>query len=150
MMKDIYLIHQYYEATNFKALYDCEENYDYRIKGFIILDKEAIIKIFARTFIKEKKFFISLKNLLIDIKNLFLLRFLRNKTLIVGIAPYDSLMNKYEDIFKRNNSIYFTSWQFWDGNNFIRGKKENKDKLEYDLENSFKGAACVSKLTKKL
>lgn len=145
--KEIYIIHQYLEKSHFKALYDNVDDYGYNIKQFIILDKVFILKRFAKGIIREKKVFKSVSNLYIDINNLVKLRFLKHKTLIVGIAPYDKLMNKYHKIFKKNNSIYFTSWQTWDGSNFPRGNIKNKYMYEKLMRESFNGISCVSKLT---
>lgn len=146
---DIYILHEYGDDSHLKALYDEIYKYGYFIKDSIILSKQAIIKKFVKNFVKNKNYRYAISTFIKDIKKLLKLKKLYNKILIVGIAPYDKLLNKYSNIFKNNNSIYFTSWQCWDGTKFPKGNIKNKKTFEKILSNSFKCAACVSNLTKK-
>ena len=145
--KPIYIVHQYLEKSHFKALYDCAEENGYIIKGFIVLDKKSILRYLYNGIVKERKIFKSIINFIKCIINLIKLHFLRDKVMLVGIAPYDYLLNKYAKYFKNNNSIYFTSWQVWNGTDFPRGTISNKNTYEKLMKESFKGAACVSKLS---
>lgn len=149
MGKEIYIVHQYYVPSHFKAIYQCHNEFGYDIKGYIILDKRSILSKCYHDFLKNKNIIKLLKNFFYYFKNLMKLRFLKDKVLIVGIAPYDYLLNRYAKVFEKNNSIYFTSWQYWDGTNFPRGDINNKDKYENILSKSFKGSACVTEETNR-
>jgi glycosyltransferase involved in cell wall biosynthesis len=146
---DIYILHEYGDDSHVKALFDEIDNYGYHIKGSIVLSKKAIIKKFIKGFIKNKKYILSINIFINDVKNLLMLKKIHNKILIVGIAPYDKILNKYNKVFKNNDCIYFTSWQYWDGSNFPRGSIKNKQEFENILKSNFKSAACVSNSTKK-
>lgn len=146
---EIYLLHEYDVKIHFKALYDCAEENNYIIKKYIILSKKAILKKAAKSFLKEKKYFLSIKELIEDIYNLISFRNLKDKIFIVGIAPYDYLLNKYSKYIKKNRAIYFTSWQYWDGENFPKGDISNKNKYEKLLKESFYGVACVTSITEQ-
>lgn len=147
-MKDIYICHQYYDPSHFRALYDYANKYGYNIKKYIVLSQRHIIGTFlkkvVRLHIKD-----AVKWLLSNEWNLICARSIKNEILIVGLAPYDYLLNKYHSLFQNNKSIYFTSWQFWDGSNFPRGNISNRESFERFLRSSFKGAACVSKVTER-
>lgn len=146
---DIYILHEYGDDSHVKALFDEIDNYGYNIKGSIILSKRAIIKKFIKMFIKNKKHMQSISIFINNIKKSFSVKKIHDKILIVGIAPYDKLLNKYSKVFKNNDSIYFTSWQYWDGSDFPKGTIKNKEKFEKILKNNFKAVACVSDLTQK-
>lgn len=147
--KRIYIVHQYLIKSHFKALYDEAIKYDYEVYDYIVLSKMDIFRRIRNELRDNKSIIDAFKIFLHDFGGLFRLRLLKNQVLIVGIAPYDTLLNKYHKVFKKNNSIYFTSWQFWDGTNFPEGSIENKNTFETLLKTSFKGAACVSKVTEK-
>lgn len=147
-MKDIYICHQYYDPSHFSALYDCAHKYGYNIKKYIVLSQRHIIGTFIKKLFKlrfREAFYWLLENEY----NLYCLRFIKNKIMIVGLAPYDRLLNKFHSIFRNNKSIYFTSWQFWDGSSFPRGDISNKGMYEELLKSSFKSVACVSKATEQ-
>lgn len=146
---EIFIVHQYLEKSHFKALYDCAEQYGYKIEDFIVLSKRNIFGRCIKGIIIQREIFKSFNTLYKDLYKLLKLRYIKDKTIIVGIAPYDKLLNKYNKYFAKNNSIYFTSWQHWDGSKFPKGNLSNKDKFEELLKNSFNGVACVSEETKK-
>ena len=75
--------------------------------------------------------------------------FLKNQILIVGIAPYNKILNKYEKIICRNKSFYFTSQTDWSGNCFLPGTLNNKRKFELLLTKCFKASFCVTERSKK-
>lgn len=144
--KKIYICHQAFEKSHFKALYDCAVANGYEIADFIILNQKNIKTEFVKSW-QQGKYLSSILEYMKAQYKLIKLRTLREELLVVGIAPYDYLMNQYEKVFAKNKSIYFTSWQYWDGKYFPNGELKNRHKFEQILKNSFKGIACVSKHT---
>ena len=142
--KEIYLLHEYGDESHFKAIYDYSELYGFEIKGMVILSKYQILKRFAKKVLKG-----NIWNGVLDfIKDVFLhyrVHFVSESVMIVGIAPYDSLLNKYSAIIKRNKSFYFTSWPYWDGSYFPKGTLKNKNRFESMLTDCFCGAFCVNR-----
>lgn len=148
-MKDIYICHQYLDKSHFLALYKCAEKNGYEIKDYIVLGKKHIINRMGKQILYEHKFFsaiIECANSFCKIQNF---KKLKDEIIIVGLAPYDYRMNKYANVFKKNKSVYFTSWQFWDGSNYPMGDLNNKLEFEEILRTSFTAAACVSKITER-
>lgn len=148
-MNEIYICHQYLDKSHFFALYRCAEKNGYVIKDYIILGKRHIMNRMGKQMLYEHKFVLAIIECVQSLIKLRNLRKLNNKIIIVGLAPYDYRMNKYANVFKRNKSIYFTSWQFWDGTNFPMGDLQNKLEFEKLLKTSFTAAACVSKVTER-
>lgn len=146
-MKEVYICHQYLDKSHFLALYKCAEENGYLIKDYIVLGKKHIINRMGKQILYEHKFFSAIRECVCSLNKIHEFKKLRDKTIIVGLAPYDYRMNKYADVFKRNRSVYFTSWQFWDGSNFPMGDLKNKAAFEEILRTSFTAAACVSKVT---
>lgn len=149
MSKKIYLLHEYEEKSHFKALYELQQENGIIIEDFIILSKNFLFRRFIKNILKEKNIYNHLKLLIKEFSKQKSLKKLKNEILIVGLAPYDSLLLKYEPVFRNNKCIYFTSWQFWDGIHFPKGKLKNKDNFENILRKYFLGAACVSEVTSK-
>lgn len=148
-MPNIYILHEYYTPSHFNALYNQEEKNRYNIKDYIIISRVNMLKKVIKDAIKTKKVLESLKQYGKNEKKLKNLNKLENQILIVGIAPYNKLMKKYKRIIKKNHSIYFTSWAYWD-----KPQEKVYDGMlreEYIdiLNNSFKGIACVSNQTEK-
>lgn len=148
-MIKIYICHQYYDKSHFNALYSCAEKNGYQIADYIVLGKKHIITRMGKQILLEHKLYEALCECVASFMKINKLKKLENEILIVGLAPYDFLMNKYKKVFSRNKSIYFTSWQFWDGSFFPRGSITNKEEFENILKQSFKGAACVTKVTER-
>ena len=146
-MKEVYICHQYLDKSHFLALYKCAEENGYLIKDYIVLGKKHIINRMGKKILYEHKFFSAIRECVCSLNKICKFKKLRDKTIIVGLAPYDYRMNKYADVFKRNRSVYFTSWQYWDGSNFPMGDLKNKAAFEEILRTSFTAAACVSKVT---
>lgn len=145
-MKKIYILHEYGDKSHFKALYDCAKEYGYNPTRQIILAKKKIYRNFKQD-IKSGKIFSAFSNTVIDIFNHLAIWGLKDKILIVGIAPYDYLLNKYSCVFKKNTCYYFTSHPTWDGSKFPKGDINNKEKYESLLHECFQGCYCVSKVT---
>lgn len=148
-MKEIYICHQYLDKSHFLAIYKCAEQNGFVVKDYIVLGNKHIINRMGKQILYEHKLASAIQECVFSLRKIQKLKKLEDKIIIVGLAPYDYLMNKYAEIFKKNKSIYFTSWQFWDGSDFPRGSIENKDKFEELLRNSFYAAACVSQVTEK-
>lgn len=150
-MKNIYIMHQYYEKSHFKAIYAAGQHNGYTVKRYIILNRRAFVKQVVKSIVKEK----NIKEALSIIKDRFLgiyeLRTIKEKqNLIVGVAPYDQLLFKYSNIIKKHHSIYFTSSTIWKTpNEFERGKIENKNSFIQILKENFNSLACVSFETQK-
>ena len=146
-MNRINIIHQYGEPSHFKALYDCAEEYGYIVSEQIIISKKAVVKRFLIG-IKKKKFILSFQQLIRDIQNRKALRTLRGEILIVGLAPYDYRLTKYEKLWARNRCFYFTSCTDWSGDTCIEGSLKNRNRFEKVLVSCFTGAFCVSNKAK--
>lgn len=145
-MKKIYICHQFMEKSHFKALYDCATIYGYEVADFIVLSQESIFGEFVRRY-NEGKYGEAIKQFFRAEIKIIKLRMLRNELMIVGIAPYDKLMNRFAKVFGRNRCIYFTSWQDWSGKKCPRGSIQNKERFEYEIKSCFKGVASVSSKT---
>lgn len=146
-MKEIYICHQYVDQSHFLALYKCAEENGYVIKDYVVLGKKHIFNRMGKQMLYEQKFFSAIKECACSLYKIRKFKKLKDKILIVGLAPYDYRMNKYKNVFKQNISVYFTSWQFWDGSNFPMGNLKNKMAFENILKTSFVAAACVSKVS---
>lgn len=144
--KDIIICHQYYTPEHFKALYDCAEEFGYKIHKYIILSKRNI---YGRAYRKIIKGHIieGFKGLISEFRARSSLKFITGKNLIVGLAPYDPLLIKYKDVFLKNHSIYFSSFTGWNTEFFDRGDILFKSDFLKVLRLSFSGAACVSRQT---
>lgn len=142
---EIYIMHQYDEKSHFQALYESKE--DIIVKDYIILSKLSLFKSLFKNLLDNNKRKYALKEFFTKMRKIKSINNLENKNIIVGIAPYDNLLLKYKDVFKKNKCIYFTSWQDWSGENFARGNIKNKEKFENILSKYFYSAACVTKKT---
>lgn len=147
-MKKLYLIHQYGEPSHFKALYDHAQGYGFSASDQIILSYGAIAWR-TRDVLRKEGAIKGLKFLAKTMFDHFKLFFLRGEILIVGIAPYDHLLNRYKRIFMNNRSYYFTSQTKWDGTDIPRGDIKNKKIFEDLLGLCFDGAFCVSEASAK-
>ncbi|BBM16975.1 hypothetical protein G15_0616 [Enterococcus avium] len=147
-MGNIYIMHQYYEKSHFKALYEAEEKNGYNVKRFIILDNKTFVRKVFGAILKKKNPKEALKIAKDRFLGLHELRTTKNQNLIVGLAPYDQLLFKYSKIIRNHHSVYFTSSTIWDSPPlFERGSFENKEHFIDILKNDFKAVACVSKET---
>lgn len=142
--KKIYILHEYDIKSHFSALYEAEHKGIINIEEYIVLSRMFLIKKLIKDIINKKGIYTSFKYFLCEVNKNFKIKRIKNEILIVGIAPYDKLMNKYKDVFKENKSIYFTSWTDWSGNNFPKGTINNKKNFERILKDNFYAAACVS------
>ncbi|MCI9618311.1 MAG: glycosyltransferase [Eubacterium sp.] len=148
-MKEIYICHQYFDKSHFGAIYKCAKQNGYEVKDYIVLEKKHIINRMGKQILYEHKYAVAIKEFVNSLVKIQKFKKLKNKIVIVGLAPYDYLLNKYKNVFKNNHSIYFTSWQFWNGSIFPRGNLKNRKNFELALKNSFIAAACVSKISEQ-
>lgn len=148
-MKNIYICHQYLDKSHFSAIYKCAKLNGYEVKDYIVLEKKHIINRMGKQMLYEHRYISAIKEFICSLVKIQKFKKIKNEIIIVGLAPYDHLMSKYKSVFKDNHSIYFTSWQFWDGSVFPRGKLKYKESFECVLKNSFYAAACVSKISEQ-
>lgn len=143
-MKKIYICHQYYEPTHFKALYDCAQNYGYQVMDLIVLNPVSAIKhrqkIIEQQGIKAADEWYN-RNF-VNQGNLWLLK---DEIVIIGVAPYDRLLAQYQVVLRENHSIYMTSWTNWHSDDVPYPYKDNKAGFMETLINDINGVACVSK-----
>lgn len=147
MAEQIYICHEYYEPNHLSAIYNCAGNNGYEVADWIVLSNKSILKRAYKLAIFQRKPLEGMGFLVHQVISRLRLLMLKNKIIIVGIAPYDYLMNKYSRIFQKNHSIYYSSWQIWDGTCFPRGDISNKSNFEHCVSQCFLFAACVSKTT---
>ncbi len=145
-MRTIYLVHVTGDETHFLALYKYAQEYGYTASHQIILKKMAICRRLAIN-IKRGDCFKGISTFLKDVFMHFRLYILKDKDLIVGIAPYDRVMNKYKWIFMRNRCFYFTSDHHWCSPYPSVGDIKNRERYEAILKQCFRGIFCVSKET---
>lgn len=146
-MKEIYILHEYDIKSHFEALYKADNN-EFIIKDYIVLSKLWIIKKVISSILKGKSIKSEIRYLRIHFNKIRKLKDLENEVCIVGIAPYDKLLNKYRRVFSKNKCIYFTLWEYWDGSQFPKGSKDNKETFERILKENFLAAACITNKTK--
>lgn len=114
------------------------------------MDNKSLIKEFFKQILFKRNIRNAFKILYDRLKGMYELSKYNNELIVVGIAPYDSLMLKYKQIFKRHKTFYFTSSTIWLEKDLIeRGKMENRNEYLEILKNSFQGIACVSYETKR-
>ena len=142
--KYLYLAHATGEESHFLALYKCAEKYHYIPSHQIVLRNYEIIRRFGVNFLKKKNPLFAISNLYNDIFAKIRFHFLRDQIIIVGIAPYDKVMNKYRNIFIKNQCFYFTSHIGWDEDHCLPSTANNKYAFEKILKESFLGVYCVS------
>ena len=144
--RKIFICHQSYEPSHFLALYREAEKYGYEVADYLILDPKTAVKTFLKE-IKQNGCIYSLKVAIGYLPRFHKLLSLKNQIVIIGLAPYDYLLNFYSFLIKRNNCIYFTSWQNWTGSEYPKGSVNNKQYYELVLSKKMKGIACVSSCT---
>lgn len=147
-MKKIYILHEDYSPSHLFSLYSSKSK-DYKIENYIIISHKTLLKRLIKSLIKRKKVFENIANYLKGIKEIVSLSLIKDSILIVGIAPYSSLMKKYRKVFKNNHSIYFTSFTYWNEKNKEVWKDLEKEEFIKVINEDFKSVACVSQKTKE-
>jgi glycosyltransferase involved in cell wall biosynthesis len=107
--KQIIILHD----LNGKPYYEAIEYYAQKNNIKVIYYESSILKLFIRDIIKKQfsinTFKRSWKNLIFRLK----VPFVENKTIIMGMAPYDFRIIWYKKLLNTNNLIYNTSNPFW-------------------------------------
>lgn len=107
--KQIIILHD----LNGMPYYEAIEYYAQKNNIKVIYYESSILKLFIRDIIKKQfsinTFKRSWKNLIFRLK----VPFVENKTIIMGMAPYDFRIIWYKKLLNTNNLIYNTSNPFW-------------------------------------
>lgn len=146
---NVVILHEYFTPQHFKALYESGKEVGIVVEDYIVLSNKKIVKELIESIKGKKGVFSSIFTACFRVFHKIRLIGLKNKTVIVGIAPYNYLLNKYQCVFKRNKCFYFTSCEIWDGSECGQGDLSNKDKYERILKEQFNGIACVSDKTQR-
>lgn len=147
-MKEIYILHEFYTPSHFKALYDNAYLNGYEIKDYIIMSKLNILKHAIKSLKKTKKITDFIYVYSKYIKKLSKLKRIENKILIVGIAPYNKILIRNKKILEKNKNIYFTSWNYWDNpQKCVHGNQKERALFMDIINNNMDGIACVSEST---
>lgn len=146
-MIDVYICHEYDDKSHFNAIYKCAQRHGYRIVSYTVLENMHLIRRFIKAIIVNNDTFGAFRGLMNGFKNKKAFRKLEGELIIVGIAPYNRIMNKYSTVFSKNKCIYFTSWQHWNEDRCPRGYVKNKERFINTLKTCFRTAACVSQTT---
>ena len=140
----IYVLHEFGANSHYLGLQEhCDTN---------------SIKLFYKEFTCIKPFFksvfkfniINAKNHFINILFMLNLFFTKNKTIILGAAPYDRRIVYFNYLAKKHSFYYHTSWTKWNGdyvpknfkNQFLL--KQMKEQWKCFLEERCKGIFCVT------
>lgn len=110
ILKELIILHD----LNGKPYYEAIEYYAKQNNIKVSYYESSILKLFIRDIIKNS---FSLHTIQRSIKNLFFrlkVPFIKNKTIVLGMAPYDFRIIWYHLLMKKNQFIYNTSWPFWD------------------------------------
>lgn len=147
-MKNIYICHQYYEPSHFKALYDCALEHGYRVHELVVLNPKSAVQHREELLIREGEKIANewYQNNFINQGKLWLLK---NEIVIIGVAPYDRLLAQYQSVLEQNYSIYMTSCTEWHSGKVPYPYEDNKKAFFNALTNCIDGVACVSRKTEQ-
>lgn len=143
MSKDIYILHERETRSHFIALevYAKKANRLIKYREFSITRAllRGVLYLSIKVFIKQ----------IINIASLCTFLFTKNKTIILGIAPFDWRLYFLKWILKKHDVFYFTSWVDWSGEFFPKKKFSDNPQLKNAwkvfLENEVSGIFSVSK-----
>ena len=147
-MRNIYICHQYYEPSHFKALYDCAFDYGYKVHDLVVLNPKSAVQHREQLLVQkgEKVADEWYQNNFINQGKLWLLK---NEIVIIGVAPYDRLLAQYQGVLAQNHSIYMTSCTEWHSGNVPYPYSDNKNGFFDTLLHYIDGVACVSAKTEQ-
>lgn len=99
------ILHEYGAKTHYRALSDCGVEFEYvefalvkmAVKGVLVRDYHLVLRQFRNFWA------------------LIVLLFVKDKNIVVGMAPFDIRVLYVIVLGLRNNIYYHTSWPFWDG-----------------------------------
>lgn len=112
--QEIIILHDVDGRIYFDALKKLEQD---GVISKIIFRETSVIKKILSTILKKKDFRIWLKRGLYNLLFRLQLPFIKNKTIVFGIAPYNIRFLFYGLLAIRNHVIYHTSWPYWWGDN---------------------------------
>lgn len=98
---------------NGKPYYEAVEYYAKKNNIQILYYESSVFKLFIRDIVKHQFGINTIKRTITN--SIFRLKvpFIKNKTIIIGMAPYDFRIIWYKKLLKNNNLIYSTSHPFW-------------------------------------
>lgn len=147
-MKKIYLCHQFYTPSHFKAIYECAADYGYRVAAYIVLNPMSAVS-YRQKLIEQKGLNAADEWYQNNFRNIGNLWLLKDEIVIIGVAPYDRLLAQYQKVLARNHSIYLTSHTDWHSGNVPYPYKDNKAGFMETLMRDINGVACVSQKTER-
>ncbi|MCW1874111.1 glycosyltransferase family 4 protein [Erwinia sp. INIA-01] len=112
--KDLIILHDVDGRIYFEALKKLSDD---KLIGSIKYRETSVLKKMLSAIIKRKDVSLWFKRGLSNTLFRLQLPFLKNKTIIFGIAPYNLRFAFYGLLGIRNNIIYHTSWPYWWGDN---------------------------------
>ncbi|EPK7507763.1 glycosyltransferase family 4 protein [Klebsiella pneumoniae] len=112
--KELFILHDVDGRIYFEAL---QQLMNEKIVGTIKYRETSVVKRLLSAILKKKDVSLWFKRGIQNTLFRFQLPFLKNKTIIFGIAPYNIRFVFYGLLGIRNNVIYHTSWPYWWGDN---------------------------------
>ncbi|HFY9811774.1 TPA: hypothetical protein ACIITX_004771, partial [Klebsiella pneumoniae] len=112
--KELFILHDVDGRIYFEAL---QQLMNEKKVGTIKYRETSVVKRLLSAILKKKDVSLWFKRGIQNTLFRFQLPFLKNKTIIFGIAPYNIRFVFYGLLGIRNNVIYHTSWPYWWGDN---------------------------------
>lgn len=106
--KTVYVLHKNGADSHYRGLKHLLNNYNQELR---FREFGVFTKIFKSLFSLEFKLF---RRQITNISFLISLLFSKNKTIVVGIAPYDKKLISLLLFLKKHKICYHTSWTYWD------------------------------------
>lgn len=119
MQNSIFILHEYGEKSHYLALEYLAKEHNINIHYY----EFACIKNLVKSI--SKKDFTLLKKQLRNCKFLLSLLFRKDKTIVIGIAPFDYRLIFLKFFLSKHKIYYHTSWPYWDEVNFPKKKFVN-------------------------
>lgn len=120
--KTIYVLHKNGAKSHYIAL-------EHLLNTHHIILKHREFSVFSKLFKGIFSLnFLLIKKQLINLSFLCNLLFSKNKKIVLGIAPFDSKLNRLTKILKNHQVFYHTSWTYWD-KTFHPKNKNNTPKI---------------------
>lgn len=111
---EVYVVHETDGRKYLEALIELRKDGDIASLEFF---EATVLRKFIRGILREKQ--PPLATLMRAGRNAIFrlgMAWLKNKTIILGVAPWDFRFILYQPLKRGNRFIYHTSWPFWDGN----------------------------------
>lgn len=123
MIDKVVILHEYGAPKHFIGLKYLQQEGFIKEIDFVEFNIRSQIKSSILS-LNYKKF----SKLLYNIKELIVLLRKRDQIIIIGAAPFDSIIPYIRMLNKKNKIIYYTSWPFWDGIKWVKKPIINKQK----------------------